>query len=215
VKRSTLSTSRETVVPLAPILESDTDSTQRLIVLIPSSNVDDNDLMYRVCDLALPTHSQVLLLSLCSYPNEELRTRRQLVNMAGILQNNQISTKIQVEVGHDWVDALRVICHPGDLIVCHTEQQVEAGRGPLRQIQSSDLRTPLYIIPDLGWPGDAKTGLFARVAAWVGSIGILLAFFWIQVMIEKLARDWMQTILIYGSIVIEIACIWMWNSLIG
>ena len=48
--------------------------------------------------------------------------------------------------------------------------------------------------------------------SWLGSIATILGFFWIQLRIEQLARDWSQTLLFLLTLVAEVYLIWLWNS---
>jgi hypothetical protein len=48
--------------------------------------------------------------------------------------------------------------------------------------------------------------------SWLGSTTVILVFFWMQVKIDQLAKDWAHSLLFMLSLFAEIYLIWLLNS---
>lgn len=186
---------------------------QRLLVLIPDADSANTELARRIWELAVAHGFPVLLLGLCMDATEEILLRRQLVTMAAAIRDSKVSTQIQIEFGQDWIEKVRAVWRPGDLVVCFAEQQVGLRHKPLSQVLNSGLQVPVYILSGLYVPDRPRSSLPSQIVSWAGSIGILLGFFWVQVKIDQLPKDWTHTFLLCLSVFVEIVLIWMWNSL--
>jgi hypothetical protein len=145
---------------------------------------------------------------------EEPILRRQLVTLAAAVQDNKVHTDIRIEHENDWIDKVKAILRPGDTLVCVAEQQAGMKHIPLSQVLTSNFEAPVHILYGLNLPQKtARTSFLSQVVSWSGLIGILLGFFWVQVKIEQLPKDWAHTALFYISVGVEIGLLWLWNSL--
>ncbi len=201
-------------LPPPPVADFPTGPGRRLIALIPAAELDDAELARRICDLAAALESSVLLFGLYRRASDEARLRRQMVTIAAVLRACRISVQVQVEPGPDWVAALRTILRPEDSIACIADQQTGRLRRPLNMILSSGLGRSVHVLslPGPVAPVYPRKSLLAETIAWGGVISIILGFFWLQVRIEQLPKDWAHSALLYLSIIVEIALIWAWNS---
>lgn len=198
----------------SPLSVLDSSSVGRLVVLIPDAEAAEPGLARRIWELASPSGLRVLFLGLYTDANEEVNLRRQLVTLTAAIQDNKVSTEIRIEFGNDWIEKVKAVCLPGDILVCFAEQQAGLQHRPLSQILTSNFETSVYILSGLHpQPRDTRAGFLSQVVPWAGSIGIILAFFWIQVKLDQLPKDWAHTTLLYLSIIVEIGLIWLWNSL--
>jgi hypothetical protein len=100
------------------------------------------------------------------------------------------------------------------MIVCFAEQRAGLSRRPLSQILQSNLDAPLYVLSGLYPQSDARPGWLTQVAAWIGSIAIILGFFLLQIGMEQHAKDWAIALQLL-SIPVEFWLIWVWNGLLG
>jgi len=185
---------------------------RRLIVLVPFLESDLSAVTRRVWELANATGARVQFLGLYSDAIQELSLRRQLANMSAMVNDGKVSAEAEVILGNDWVEILKPRWQIGDLVVCFAEQRVGLLRKPLSQVLLSDLNVPLFILSDLyhdphsNWP--------KQIAAWMGSIAIIVGFFVLQLKIDHLAKDW-TIVLQLLSVLVEFWMIWVWNSLFG
>ncbi|MGH2522405.1 MAG: hypothetical protein ACRDH2_07865, partial [Anaerolineales bacterium] len=188
----------------------------RLVVLIPDQDMNDAELARRVWGLASPRGLAILFLGLCD-GLEESRVRRRLATLAAITRDDWVRAEIRLEFEGDWRRSIKAIWRPGDLVVCHAEQTVEAwgvGRKPLSQALVSALNAPVYVFS--GFYSELPTppfSLASRLFSWAIPLAILAGFFWIQVQIDRLPTDWARTTLFILSVLAEFGLVWIWHRL--
>lgn len=190
-------------------------SARRLIVLVPGSDADLTAVTHRVWELASATEADVLFIGLYTDSAQEASLRRKLITMSAMVNYDKVSAGSEVIFGRDWVGAVRSHWQAGDTVVCFEEQRVGLSRRPLSQILQSDLNLPLYILSGLYNKNESRPNWPSRVAAWLGSIAIILIFFLFQVQIGGFPKDGTRIELMLFSIPIELWLIWVWNSLFG
>jgi hypothetical protein len=188
---------------------------RRLIVLVPPTYGEDVNLTQQIWALAFELHLTVLFFGLCPDPVEEPGLRRRLVTMAASLQEEGVSAETRVELTGDWPGRLKLIYRPGDVIMCHAEQRTGMWSQPLSEVLTSKLKLPVYVLSGF-YPQTSPLSRFvSALVFWGGSLAIIAGFFWVQVKLDQLPRDWAHNILLYLSVVTEAGVIWFWNSLFG
>jgi hypothetical protein len=192
---------------------SETHPTRRLIVLFPASEPDSPDLAHRIWEIARSLQTNVLLLSLTNDFDEEARLRRNLITMAAVIKDSNISTEILIEYGSDWVGQVKKIWRAGDIVACYEGQKVGFMHKSLDQVLRSNLESPIYLLSGYQPTTNPNSTYWSRVASWSGSLAIIGGFLWAEMKIVQLPQDWAHTVLVYISIFVEIALILLWNSL--
>ena len=119
----------------------------------------------------------------------------------------------RVEIGTNWVEAIKLNHQKGDLVVCFGEQRAGLLQRSLSQILQSNLNVRVYILSGIGTQNVPRTNWFSQILAWTGSVGIIVGSFLLQSRITLLPQDWAQTTLLIFSVVGEIWLIWVWNNL--
>jgi hypothetical protein len=182
-----------------------------LIVLVPPDS-DSSSFTRRLCKLAAETNSNILLLSVCSDANQELALRRELVTVAALIRDARLYVETRVEVGTDWLAAVKQSYQKGDMIVCIADQSIGFRRRPLSQLLESTFQAPIYILSDR----EARTfesNALSQVISWSGFVGIIIGFFFLQVKLTQLPNDWFQTFLLILTLIPELGLILLWNAL--
>lgn len=192
----------------------DLDSARRLIVLVPDET-DFAAMTRRVWELANTLGCQILFLSLCADEAQEVSLHRQLITMSAMVQDGQVCAELRVEIGSNWVNAVRSDLQDGDGIVCFAEQRAGLLHRPLSQILRSNLKNPIYILSGLYPQNPGHANWLSQVIAWAGSLGILVGAFLLQIQIVSMAGDWVQTTLLILSVLAEACLIGLWNGLLG
>ena len=182
----------------------------RLIVLIPPDS-DCSGITRRLCKLAAETNSDIDLLGVCKNASQEPALRRELVTVAALIRDAEVYVDMNIEVEANWVEAVKHTYQDGDMIVCMAEQTIGLRRKPLSQILESTLNAPIYILSDKK-PAQGLSPLLSQVIAWAGFLGIIAGFFFLQVKITQLPKDWSQTLLFILLLIPELGLIWVWNS---
>jgi hypothetical protein len=192
---------------------SDPQAVRRLIVLFPAAESESPDLAHRIWEIARSLHANVLLLGLFHEFSEEAQLRRNLVTLAAIIKDPNVSVEIKIEYGNDWVSQVRKVWQTGDIVACHENQKVGFMQRPLEQVLRSNLEAQIYILSGYPLEQNQNPSLLFRASPWVGSLAIIGAFFWAEIKIVQLPQDWAHSFLIYVCIAFEVALLFLWNSL--
>ena len=190
----------------------DGESARRLIVLVPPAG-NYTAITRRIWELANTLGCQILFLSLCTDPAEESSLRRQLITMCAMVQDGRVCADVRVEVGSNWVRAIKADLLDGDVVVCFTEHRTGLLLKPLSQILHSNLNVPIYILSGFSptnWP---QSNPLSQIFGWIGSIVIIIVALLFQLRIMTLSENWAQTALMIFSVLGEIWLIWSWNNL--
>lgn len=198
-------------VTISPIRE--TPAGRRLIVLISDAEADYTPAVQRIWELANALGSRVQFLGLCKDAAEEPSLRRQLVTLSALAQSGNVPAEIRIEFGTDWVAAIKSDFKNSDSVVCFSEQYAGPSRRPLGQILESSLDVPVTILSGLTPQERSGPHWVKQTLAWLGSLGILLGFIWLQIRIRPNANGWAQMTLLLLSIILEISLLLFWNSL--
>lgn len=190
------------------------EPARRLIVLI-SADADDTAATRRVWELAHALECHILFLGLCPDAARESSHRRQLITMSAMVQDGKVCAEARVEVGSNWVNAVKSNLQDGDMIVCFAEQRTGLLHRPLSQILRANLNAPVYIISGLYSQNLSRPNWLSQTLSWAGSVGIIAGSFLLQIQIMSLSENWAQTTLLILSVMVEIWLIWGWNNLFG
>lgn len=199
---------------IAPASQADPSTAPRFLVLIPA-NSDYRDSAHRIWELANAAGASVHFMGLCREINEAPGLQRGLTMLATLVHDGRVATEVKIEIGTNWVQAIQKNYQKGDVLVCFAEPHAGLLHRPLHQILKSNFDAPLYILSDATMPENEPTNWLAQAAAWIGSLGILIVSFLAQVRIGSLSKDWVQTLLLCVSVLVEVGLLWGWNNLIN
>lgn len=188
------------------------ERSHRLIVLIPE-DVDCSHVTRRIWELANTTGSTVQLLGLCRNTADEMSLRRELVTISALIQDAKIAVEIRIEIGYNWLKAVKNNYQDGDMIVCIAEQSLGIRRQPLSQILESTMHVPVYILSKIPASKHQPKLLPNMIAAWFGFAGIMIGFFVLQVKIIQMSNGGFQTLMLLLLLIPEFWFIRIWNSL--
>lgn len=199
---------------LAPASFSDLKPAPRLIVLVPEFEADSAIVAQKIRGVANALENRVQLIGLSKDALHESGTRRKLATLSAMLEDPMIFVESNVEVGSNWLDAVLSYWQQGDVIVCFAEQRSGIVNKPVHQIIQSSLNATVYVLSGIQMQNERWFPAWLKnTLAWVGSIGLILGFFWLQTRLIGLAQNGVQTALLYGSLLLEAGSIWVWNNL--
>lgn len=199
---------------VAPASISDLQPAPRLIVLVPESEVDAAILARKIRELANNLESRVQLIGLSKDAAHEPGVRRRLVTLSAMVEDPHVFVQTNIEFGNNWLNAVKPHWHSGDVIVCFSEQNSGISGKPLNQILESNLHATVYVITGIQQTKERSFPFWkSNTLAWTGSIGLILAFLWLQLKLTQPPQDWAQTLLLYTSLFAEAGSIWFWNNL--
>ena len=182
-------------------------------MLVPESEVDSALTARKIWELANALESRVQFLGLSKDAEHEPSVRRQVVTLSAIVGDENIPVESKIEIGNDWLNAVKSEWHEGDVIVCYAEQRSGLTRRPLSQILESNLNATVYVLGGFHQEVHMRSSWIFNTLAWAGSIGIILGFFWLQSKLGQFSTDWAYSTLLYISLFAEAGSIWAWNSL--
>lgn len=199
---------------VSPASSADLQPASRLIVLVPDSELDTVLAARKIREVAKAMESRVQLLGLSRDAAHEPGIRRQLITLAAMVADSTIFVESKIEYGKDWLNAVRFHWHRGDVIVCFTEQLSGLSGRSLSRILESNLNAAVYVIAGAGEQKKSVRPVWLYNAlAWIGSIALVLGFFWLQVQLTRSPQDSSGTFLLYISLFAEAGSIWFWNNL--
>lgn len=187
------------------------ESSHKLFVLVPSTEVDTTMLIRRVWELANAGAFHIKFIGLYSDAGTELAMRRALVTMSSMMNYGSVTSDLEVINDKSWVDNLKSYINQGDLVVYWDTQTAGSLRSPLSQLLQTDLNVPLYIVRGGSTPQAARSAWSSQVVAWIGFIAIMLGFFFLQTKIYQLANSWATTLALL-SVTVEFWLIWVWHK---
>lgn len=193
------------------ISPADPKQLPRLIVLIPA-DADYSTVTRRIWRLAIETDSDVQLLGLGKDTTQELALRRDLATMAALIRDTKVFVDTKVEIGNNWLNAVKHNYQDGDMIVCLAEQPIGIRHRSLSQVLETNFKVPVYILSDIR-SSKSQSNVFSQVIAWSGFIGIIAGSFIVQSKITQLPDDSFRTVLSILLLIPELWLLWVWNSL--
>ena len=182
------------------------ETGRRFIVPVTNPEADLAPITRRVCKLANASGSRVQFIGLCSEAMHELEFRRLLATVSAMMNYSNVSAESVILLGRNWLETLRSHVQAGDVIVYWNEQS--------SKLLHVDLGVPVYVIPELKPRKASRSTWVTQAAAWIGSIAIIVLFFFMQVQIEHFAQGW-ATIMELLSVAGEFGLIWFWNNVLG
>ncbi len=200
---------------VSPASFSNRQPARRLIVLVPDSEVDTTLMARKIWGLANVLESRVQFLGLSKDATHEPGLRRQIINLSAMVgDGNHISVESKIEIGTNWLNAVKSEWREGDMIVCFAEQRAGIGRRPLSQILESNVNATIYLLNGFQQEENRPySNWIFNTMAWAGSIVIIFGFSWLQIKLMQSPQDWAYRALLYISLIVETGSIWMWNNL--
>lgn len=201
--------------------------TRRFIVLVPAALVDIAAMLHTIWAMARPDATSVLFLGLVgrSAPEED-EMRLCLATLASLTRDDQVDAQTHIARETDWVNAVRQVWRPGDVVICQAEQMISRGLlgwRPLWQSIENSLAVPVYIVSGVVSPQQfvmraraARTERVKRLlSSTLASMLIVAGFFYVQFHIDLVFSGVLRAALLCMSGVLEAGLLGMWNMLIG
>lgn len=125
-------------------------NARRLIVLVPDEKVDEILLGRNIWELARDQHLDVLYLCVIRNWEDELQAVHKATQLCAVTNHPAIRVDTLVKAEIDWVEAVKEIQQPGDLVVCDASKKVPERllwKKPLSQALAERLHVPVVPIP--------------------------------------------------------------------
>jgi len=190
----------------------------RLVVPVPSSDLDEAAFGQLVWQLAMAAEIGVLLLAKVEEPQEELMIRRRLTMLAALTRRRLRPVETAVVYQPTWIRAVRQVRRPGDVVVCPAEES-PAGRKGRRTLADQvlvELEMPAYLLDEFRPDLDSRPPFrLARVLVWAAPLSLMAAFGAVQIQIVLQTQGWLQTLLLVTTVGLELATLVAAESLVS
>ena len=192
---------------------------QRLVVLIPPGDIDEQSVARRAYQLASGSHNNVLYLALDPRGEQAPFRRRQLASIASLTTGKEVNAEVRLCLEKTWFHALEKILAPGDLLVCLADHLIYDYfflRRKLGERLADHVSVPVYLANGLNVGRTPETQQVAReMVAWTAFFILLVAFSVLQVNIQRSTEKPVSTIMLCLSVLVEIYSLWKINEWIG
>ena len=185
--------------------------TRRLVVLVPSVDMDEIRIAREVWEMASPQKLSVLLLGMCSDTSEEYRLRRRLINLAAVIRDPRVSVEFQIEYGRNWLRGVRSVLADGDVILCHEEQSAGLRhRSLINKLRA--LHVPVWSLSGILPSNPAPPYRWlSRIAFWFVAIAFLAGFSYLQTQIDTITEVPAKDVLLCLSVLVELGSLYALN----
>ena len=179
----------------------DQQVSKRIIVLISACLINNQNLSHEIYKMTDHENLSVLYLVFTDDSDDLLEISRNMATMKAVTSSNNLSVDVMTIKIDRWLDVLRDITNPNDIIVCQEEQTVINGH--FKTVPISD-----YLLKNFDVPVIIMKGFYhldkAPVKKWLhevaGDIGflvILAIFTWLQINFEQALTDKLAQILVF------------------
>jgi hypothetical protein len=205
--------------PVATLLIPDDGSVElpparRLLVLVPGP-ATPTELASRIWSLVAEADMDVLFIGAAGEGHDDYTMRRLLATLAAATRDGRLRVETRLVRGQNWLQAIRAIWQPGDLILCHREQTVTAWgfqRLSLAQALVVTLNAPVYVLSGFYLePSLDPRGFVRRWLRFMLPFLIIGIFFMLQVQIEMRFDSGVYYLLMIGSVIVEIGLLAVWH----
>jgi hypothetical protein len=194
-------------------------AASRLLVLVPGP-ATSIELANRIWSLAATKKEVEVLFMGAAWENNDLYTmRRLLATLAAATRDQQVRVETRLATGKNWLQAIRAVWQPGDLIICHREQAITAWgfqRLPLAEAIAVTFQTPVYVLtghyperPPAQPPWRVTTG---RLLRFLLPFLIIAGSFGLQLFIGKSFTNWLYDVLMILSVAVELGLLALWHE---
>ena len=197
--------------------EAPSNEAGRLVVVLQDAE-QEALLAGRILDLARARGLDILLAGIAPEAEAEAVLRRKLARIAGFLRDAAPRARpvdIEIQRGRDWLEGLRALLRPGDMLACCADANAGPLRRPLNDVLGAGLDLPVYVFADLPERPAGRRSVLPQVGAWGLSLASIAAFVALATRIVLAVQGWAQSALLLAALGLEIAVIYFVNSLFG
>jgi hypothetical protein len=189
---------------------------RRLVILIPSGEIDERSLARRVYRLASASHNNVLYLAMDPENERSPFQRRQLASLASLTSGKDLYIEAKLCVEKTWFQALDKILSPGDLLVCLAEHPIFDYfflRRRLGERLAGHVSVPVYLLNGLKVGRSPHTQqTIIEIEAWFAFLVLIVSFFVLQVGIQRSTNNPATTYLLCMTVLLEVYFLWKINE---
>ena len=158
---------------ITEIKTGQTATPERVVVFVPAGLDDINDFARQVYLLALVEGREVLYLYVNTGGGDPLAAARTLATLTALTQDRQVTVRARQAGAADWVEALRQVTRPGDLVAW-----AEAGLAAPAGLEA-ELGIIQHVLP--GAMAAARRNWLRPALFWLLTVALLAGFSYLEV----------------------------------
>jgi hypothetical protein len=190
-------------------------AAHRLLVLAPAA-VPAEALAQRAWQLAAPGGLEILFIGLMQSGQKDYGHLRHLATLAALTRDKRVAVEVYPVETNEWIEAVRQVWRPGDVVICHAEQRATGWRGRRQALGWELVRrleVPVCIISGLcpRQSAEPSSRIWHLVHDLIALVVIAL-FFVLQIQIERLPKEWFYYATYSVVVMIEIGLLFIWYT---
>jgi hypothetical protein len=191
------------------------DLPKRLIVLIPDYQAVTTGLAHKIHWIADSQSLSVFYLVLLNHNENNLAVSRSMATLKAVTSANRLSVEVKQTESSRWLETLREVSCPGDVIICQEEQTVINERLkalPIHEFLSAQLNMPAQNLSDLDPRPDFNDEKYRpnQFFMLMGYLVILALFTWLEIGLDKMFEGSLQNVFVMIAFCVEVGALWAW-----
>lgn len=191
--------------------------SKQLIVIINEDLTDNSKLAQAIHWMGENEKSPILYLVPVERLENMMVVSRNMATMKAVTSANRLQVSAKTVLTEDWLETLKKVIGPNDIIVCQEEQTVLTGRfktEALGEYLSENFKNPIQTMS--GYYHPVQTAAKKWMHELIGLLGVLVilgVFTWLQINGEKALNDPYASIFVTLLFIIEMSVIIVWYKL--
>lgn len=194
-----------------------TETTRRLIVIIPEDWMHQTRLAYRAHWLAVQNDCAVLYMVVHEENWDALAAARGMATLCAITSANSLVVGWNDTTPADLLSSLRGVFRPGDHLACSPNQRLPVSRQKLISVMDVikfKFDAPLHLLTGIAPVMERPKGAWLQgLAVWLGFAVILGLFSALEVFVDRSLVGAAGKVLLLSLVLVEFLALWGWNRL--
>jgi hypothetical protein len=170
-------------------------SIRRILLLLPNADLNEAMLARALWTLAGAHHASVHVIALIDDWADEGQVRLRVALLLALLRGSGIQPVEHYEKDTvDWISIVRRMYQPGDVVVCHAEQQLPVNNGGVPHLSPLSTHIAMLHIPVCELHGAIKhppaMTLRRVIKVWVLPVLIIVLSVGLEIVFMRWARNW-------------------------
>ncbi|NMB67934.1 MAG: hypothetical protein GYA20_04160 [Chloroflexi bacterium] len=190
---------------------------KRLIVLLPESLAGSTDLAHQINWMASLQPFNVLYLPMVEEDSNPLVVSRRMTTMVAATIGEPMHVSSRAIARKGWLDSLREIYQPGDLLVCMAEQSVKTGfmhAVSMQDYLQDVLQIPCRTVNGYYHPEHDRIRQWLLTAVfWLVALAILIVFSLLEINIDQSLHGSMRIVVLILAVSLELGLLMLWTRI--
>jgi hypothetical protein len=192
-------------------------SNNRLVVLVPDDLQNLSSFAQEIHWLAQKLGREVLFLSLDSSSENQLAASRLLATLESVTQDASLKVDSALVKAHSWIDAIGLVTHLDDLIVCHEQQVAKLSPFhslPLSNFLANDRKLQVHVLTGSYYTEATRLRSWAMsLFFWFGFLTLIAGFSFLEIQAQTMLSGAPEKIIFLALFLIEFGLIYCWTKI--